>query len=88
MKKYIAKPRLANTLDQQIFDDPISALEYLNSKLAMTEDDEEKLDYRFATPTLPRAIDNRSEASIKRANKQLAEAIEDYVNIGKLIIVE
>jgi len=88
MKKYIAKPRLANTLDQQIFDDPISALEYLNSKLAMNDNDEEKLDYRFATPTLPRAIANRDKFSRERANKQLAEAIEDYVNIGKLIIVE
>lgn len=71
--KYIAKPRLANSIDMKEFDDAKSAVDYLNEKLSDKFVDP-KFDYVFIAP--------------KSSPKQLKKAIQDYVNIGKLIIQE
>ena len=76
---YIAKPYMANNKDLKEFDNAIDAVEYLNSILTSKEGDEERFDYIFVPPKL---------SSGKAAKKRLREAIEDYVNIRKLIIKE
>lgn len=71
--KYIAKPKLANNIGMKDFDDAKSAIDYLNQVLSDKFVDS-KFDYVFIAP--------------KTSPKQLKKAIEDYVNIGKLIVQE
>jgi hypothetical protein len=87
MKTFIAKPHVANTLDSMEFNTAVEAIQYLNSKLAAPEGDE---DYSFVAPKLPdlSKLQDPDPLVAKRANKKLQEAIEDYQNIGKLVVVE
>lgn len=72
--KYVAKPRLANSIGMKTFDDAKSAVEYLNEQLSDKFVDP-KYDYVFTTPRTS-------------SPKALKRAVEDYVNIGKLIVQE
>jgi hypothetical protein len=71
--KYIAKPRLFNNVGMKEFAEVKDAILYLNKMLSST-DVKPELDYVFIEP--------------KVSPKQLKHAIEEYVGIGKLIIVE
>jgi hypothetical protein len=71
--KYIAKPRLANSIDQKEFDTAKEAVMYLNEMLSDVNVDP-KFDYVYSTPSV--------------SPKNLKYAIEDYINIGKLIVKE
>ena len=72
--KYIAKPRVANNTGLKEFDTALEAVIYLNEQLSAKEGDDERFDYVFVTP--------------KVSKSQLKNSIEDYMNIGKLILVE
>ena len=71
--KYIAKPKLSNNVGMKTFEDAKSAIDYLNGVLSDKFVDP-KFDYVFIAP--------------KTSPKQLKKALEDYVNIGKLVIQE
>jgi len=83
--KFIAKPRSANSINSKEFNCAYEAIAYLNEVLAPKEEDE---DYFFLVPKLPslEALNSTDPKVAKRANKKLKEAIEDYTNIGKLIV--
>ena len=70
--KYIAKPSLFNNKNMKTFSEAKEAVLYLNQVL---NDDSVSphLDYVFIAP--------------KASPKQLKHAIEEYVGIGKLLIV-
>jgi hypothetical protein len=68
---YIAKPFLANNVGIKKFDNPIDALTYLNQVLAPKEGDHE--DYVFIAPST--------------SKRNLKKSIEEYVGIGKLMLV-
>ena len=72
--KYIAKPKVANNTGLKEFDTALEAVIYLNEQLSAKEGDDERFDYVFVTP--------------KVSKSQLKNSIEDYMNIGKLILVE
>lgn len=69
--KYIAKPRLANSIGQKEFDTALEAVKYLNQMLS-SEGVDEKFDYVYIQPST--------------SERNLKEAIEDYMNIGKLFV--
>ena len=69
--KYIAKPSLFNNRGLKEFDNPRDAVLYLNEMLSDVNVKPE-LDYVYIAP--------------KATPKHLKNSIEDYVNIGKLII--
>ena len=71
--KYIAKPALFNNKGMKEFDDAREAVLYLNQVLS-DNDVNSELDYVFIAP--------------KASPKQLKHAIEEYVGISKLIIIE
>lgn len=66
--KYIAKPNLFNSVGKKEFNDPVSALNYLNGVLAHKDGDHQ--DYVFVAPST--------------SKRHLKHSIEEYVNIGKL----
>ena len=68
--KYIAKPRLCNNTHMKEFDNAVDAINYLNDYMSAKEGDHE--DYVFIT------------ASTSKRN--LKKSIEEYVNIGKLLV--
>lgn len=68
---YIAKPFLANNMGMKKFDNPVAAIEYLNEVLAPKEGDHEE--YVFIAPST--------------AKRHLKKSIEEYVGIGKLMVV-
>ena len=70
--KYIAKPKLFNNMGMKEFDDAREAVLYLNEVL---NDDavSTHLDYVFIAP--------------KASPKQLKHAVEEYMGIGKLLVV-
>jgi len=70
--KYIAKPRLFNNVGMKEFTEAKDAVLYLNQVL---NDDSVSphLDYVFIAP--------------KASKSQLKHAVEEYVGIGKLIIM-
>jgi hypothetical protein len=70
--KYIAKPSLFNNKGMKEFTEPVEAIQYLNRVLSDSDVDPE-LDYVFIAP--------------KTSPKQLKHAIEEYVGIGKLLLV-
>jgi hypothetical protein len=70
---YIAKPALFNNKDLKEFDNAKDAVLYLNEILTDKGVDE-KYDYVFVPP--------------KSTDKQIKNATEDYIGIGKLIIKE
>jgi hypothetical protein len=69
--KYIAKPRLSNNIGRKEFDNAKDAVLYLNEMLSDVNVDP-KFDYVYIAPSV--------------SPKNLKFAIEDYVNIGKLIV--
>jgi hypothetical protein len=70
---YIAKPALFNNKGLKEFDNAKDAVLYLNEMLSDKGVDE-KYDYVFVPP--------------KSTDKQIKNATEDYIGIGKLIIKE
>jgi hypothetical protein len=70
--KYIAKPSLFNNKGLKEFTDAKEAILYLNGVLSDDSVNPE-LDYVFIAP--------------KASPKQLKHAVEEYVGIGKLLIV-
>lgn len=68
---YIAKPFLANNIGIKKFDNPVDALTYLNDQLSAKEGDHK--DYVFIAP--------------KTSQRHLKKSIEEYVGIGKLMLV-
>jgi hypothetical protein len=70
---YVAKPSLFNNNGMKEFAEAKAAIEYLNEKLSDVGV-APHLDYVYIAPST--------------SKKQLKYAIEDYVNIGKLIIKE
>ena len=70
--KYIAKPKLFNNMGMKEFDDAREAVLYLNKVL---NDDlvDPALDYVFIAP--------------KASPTQLKHAIQEYIGIGKLLVV-
>lgn len=70
--KYIAKPSLFNNKGMKEFGDAKEAVSYLNQVLS---DDSVKpsLDYVFIAP--------------KTSPRELKHAVEEYMGIGKLLIV-
>ena len=70
---YIAKPALFNNKGLKEFDNVKDAVLYLNESLSDKGVDE-KYDYVFVPP--------------KSTGKQIKNATEDYIGIGKLIIKE
>jgi len=71
--KYIAKPALFNNKGLKEFDNAKDAVLYLNEILTDKGVDE-KYDYVFVPP--------------KSTDKQIKNAVEDYIGIGKLLIKE
>ena len=71
--KYTAKPYLFNNIRAKTFDKPMQAVLYLNSMLSDKGVNEE-LDYVFIEP--------------KATEKNLKFAIQEYVGMSKLIIIE
>ena len=71
--KYIAKPKLFNNMGMKEFNDAREAVLYLNKVL---NDDlvDPALDYVFIAP--------------KASPTQLKHAIQEYIGIGKLLLVE
>jgi len=69
--KYVAKPRLANSIGQKEFDTALEAVKYLNQMLS-SEGVDEKFDYVYSQPST--------------SPKKLKETVEDYMNIGKLFV--
>jgi len=69
--RYIAKPHLANKTGLKEFDNPIDALTYLNDFLAPKDGDHQ--DYVFIAPST--------------SKRNLKKSIEEYVGIGKLMLV-
>jgi hypothetical protein len=69
--KYIAKPALFNNKGLKEFDNAKDAVLYLNEILTDKGVDE-KYDYVFVPP--------------KSTDKQIKNAVEDYIGIGKLLI--
>ena len=69
--KYVAKPRLANSIGQKEFDTALEAVMYLNEQLSDVGVDE-KFDYVYIQPSV--------------RGKNLKNTIEDYMNIGKLFV--
>ena len=72
--RYIAKPSICNNKGMKEFATALEAVVYLNEQLSAKEGDDERFDYVFVTP--------------KVSKSQLKNSIEDYMNIGKLILVE
>jgi hypothetical protein len=70
--KYIAKPKLFNNTGMKEFTDAREAVLYLNQVLS-DNDVNPELDYVFIAP--------------KASPKQLKHSIEEYVGIGKLLVV-
>ena len=70
--KYIAKPRLSNNTGLKEFENAVEAIKYLNQYLTPKDDDHE--DYVFIAPST--------------SQRQLKKSIEEYVGIGKLLIIE
>ena len=70
--KYIAKPSMFNNLGMKEFLDAKEAVLYLN-KVLNDDQVDPSLDYVFIAP--------------KASPKQLKHAVEEYVGIGKLLIV-
>jgi len=70
--KYIAKPKLFNNTGMKEFTDAREAVLYLNKVLSDSNVNPE-LDYVFIAP--------------KASPTQLKHAIEEYVGIGKLLVV-
>ena len=70
---YIAKPALFNNKGLKEFDNAKDAVLYLNEILTDKGVDE-KYDYVFVPP--------------KSTDKQIKNAVEDYIGIGKLLIKE
>lgn len=71
--KYIAKPRLANNIGLKEFDDGLEAVKYLNEYLSPKDGDLDRFDYVFIAPST--------------SPKKLKKSIEEYSDMGKLIIV-
>ena len=71
--KYIAKPRIANNIGMKEFDNELDAVLYLNSVLGVKEGDGERLDYTYVVPST--------------SPKKLRKTVEEYMWIGKLIVV-
>ena len=71
--KYIAKPRIANNIGMKEFDNELDAVLYLNSVLGVKEGDGERLDYTYVVPSA--------------SPKKLRKTVEEYIWIGKLIVV-
>lgn len=69
--KYIAKPRLFNKTDSKEFDNPVDAIKYLNEYMSAKEGDHQ--DYVFIPPST--------------SKRNLKKSIEEYVGIGKLMLV-
>jgi hypothetical protein len=72
--KYIAKPKLANNIGLKEFADAVEAITYLNQYLLPKDGDLDRFDYVFIAPSV--------------SPKKLKKSIEEYVGIGKLIVVE
>jgi hypothetical protein len=70
--KYIAKPKLFNNMGMKEFDDAREAVIYLN-KVLNDDNVDPSLDYVFIAP--------------KASPKQLRHAVEEYMGIGKLLVV-
>jgi len=68
--KYIAKPQLFNNVGMKEFDNPVSAITYLNSVLAPKDGDHQ--DYVFIAPST--------------SKRHLKKSIEEYIGIGKLVL--
>jgi len=71
--KYIAKPRMSNSLGMKEFDNQLDAVLYLNSVLSAKDGDGERFDYTYVVPSA--------------SPKNLSRTVEEYVWIGKLIVV-
>jgi hypothetical protein len=71
--KYIAKPRMSNSLGMKEFDNQLDAVLYLNSVLSAKDSDGERFDYTYVVPSA--------------SPKNLRRTVEEYVWIGKLIVV-
>jgi len=69
--RYIAKPRLFNKTHQKEFDNPVDAIKYLNEYMSAKEGDHQ--DYVFIPPST--------------SKRNLKKSIEEYVGIGKLMLV-
>lgn len=69
--KYIAKPKLLNKTGMKEFTSPVEAIKYLNEYLAPKDGDSE--DYVFAP--------------VSTSQRFLKQSIQEYVDIGKLIVV-
>lgn len=71
--KYIAKPRMSNNIGMKEFDNQLDAVMYLNSVLSAKDVDGERFDYTYVVPSA--------------SPKNLRRTVEEYVWIGKLIVV-
>jgi len=71
--KYIAKPRMSNNIGMKEFDNQLDAVLYLNSVLSAKDVDGERFDYTYVVPSA--------------SPKNLRRTVEEYVWIGKLIVV-
>lgn len=69
--KYIAKPKLFNSIGKREFDNPVEAIKYLNEYLAPKDGDSE--DYVF----MP----------VSTSERFLKKSIQEFVDIGKLQVV-
>jgi len=69
--KYIAKPNLFNNVGLKEFNEPVAALTYLNEILGAKAGDHQ--DYVFIQPST--------------SKRNLKKSIEEYVGIGKLMLV-
>ena len=72
MMKYVAKPSLFNNNGMKEFESALDAILYLNEKLS-DKNVKPELDYVYIAP--------------RTSPKHLKHAVEDYVNIGKLICI-
>ena len=71
--KYVAKPLLFNNIRSKVFDNPHEAVLYLNMMLS-DKGVAEHLDYIFVPPSA--------------SEKNLKHALEEYIGIGKIIVIE
>jgi hypothetical protein len=71
--QYLAKPNLFNNTNSKSFSDPLQAVLFLNEVLS-DKGVPEHLDYVFVPP--------------RATEKNLQEALEDYIGIGKIVIKE
>jgi len=71
--KYIAKPNLNNNNGRKEFDDAYQAVKYLNETLTDKGVDA-KFEYTFVLPSTSKT--------------QLKHAVDEYVGIGKLIVLD